>query len=263
MIGQLNERKPQETNIIDRNMNRKMYYLVLIAFMSIFSVTTFAQKCARCNGHRVINSSVSTAGYGLSPKIGDCTICGHAIFKNESHHHQTCPSCGGSGRRSTAGYSSSNSRSNSSSYTEPSLEAWLLARIIRYGPKLLDNEYNILYNFMNSGTADAKKFKQWYDILICALCMNNENVALGRYRGATSQTVAFEQQQRERTVNQLNSMVNTFSIPDNISGIQGKLCKSLDDSYNSWIGLLSTWASLNDAQRRLEDELLFRYSIGY
>lgn len=247
-----------------RYMIRHSTIFLLILFMSMFNVTALAQKCIRCNGHGQIKSSVSSAGYGIGAKIGDCSMCGYAIFKNESHNHKTCPSCGGTGvRNSSPRPVSPGGQSESSSYVETSPEARLQARIIMYGPKLTSEEFSALYTFIESKTADAQKFKKWYDILIFALCMNNENVACVRYRGATSQTVVFENQQRERTVRELNSMVNTFSIPDNIRTIQVKLCTALDNSYNSWIGALSSSASINDARRRMEDEQLMRYSFGF
>lgn len=106
-------------------MNRKWYLLILMFLMSMLSVTTFAQKCNRCNGHGQINKSVSTAGYGLAKKIGDCNVCGHMIFSGEPHNHVPCPSCGGSGKNESTTSPSrtdSSSKNNTSGILYPSEE---------------------------------------------------------------------------------------------------------------------------------------------
>lgn len=93
---------------------KKKYLFFTLILLSVISMTTYAQKCPRCRGYGQINTSGKTAGYGLGYVIGECTVCGHAIFNNESHHHQTCPSCGGTGKQSSSSHQSASSNNNGS-----------------------------------------------------------------------------------------------------------------------------------------------------
>lgn len=115
-------------------MREKKCFLVLMVIMSVFAMRAFSQTCQRCRGYGQINIGGKTAGYGLGYVIGECTVCGHAIFNNESHHHQTCPSCGGTGKQSSSSrQSASSNNSDSQSYSSEhwdglTTEEWLYMR---------------------------------------------------------------------------------------------------------------------------------------
>lgn len=84
---------------------------VLICLFFVFCIPSFGQKCSRCNGRGIIlQDPAPVSHYGVGRKVGDCQICGRALFSDESHKHVVCPSCNGTGKYSTSnssgGYSS-------------------------------------------------------------------------------------------------------------------------------------------------------------
>lgn len=229
----------------------------------LLPLNVFAQSnCPYCRGTGLIKKSITVSDFGINTDRWYCDICKDSFI--EKHAHISCPYC--KGRKQSEISRSSNTRGNKDYSVKneyvltPEGEALCKQMAIdaMYGLPMTVEEQMALMEFNKTNPQHATQYIKWRNVLNSAVVYYNQSFRCKRW-----EPVKNLDNYHGIICGQLNELVKTFSLPEDLCKISQKLLNDFVDSYQTYRSFSHSKETLSNLEDQLIQDQLNRLRVGF